>query len=50
MQEMETTVEQTELVAEMPKPRRRTPKQKTRTAKSKVFKSKALPKPRKRRK
>ena len=49
---METTVEQTENITEMATPKRRTTKSspKTRTAKSKVFRSKSLPKPRKRRK
>ena len=47
---METTVEQTENIAEMATPKRRTTKSKTRSAKSRVFKSKTLPKPRKRRK
>lgn len=45
---MQTTIEQTENVANMPKGKPKQPK--TKTAKSKVFSSKKLPKPRKRRK
>lgn len=47
---METTVGQTENIAEMPTPKRRTPKPKTRTAKPRILRSRTLPKLKKRRK